>query len=83
MCNMLKKLFVKSLSISDDILSKFGVHGTPEYQRVTSKSSRTMGSEWPDKHDKTGFGSMARGGGNIFHVVILLRLTVWALGWLE
>ena len=23
-----------------------------------------MGSEWPDKRDKTGFGSMTRGGGN-------------------
>ena len=26
-----------------------------------------MGFEWPDKCDKTGFGSVARGGGNIFH----------------
>ena len=25
-----------------------------------------MGSEWPDKHDKIGFGSLARGGGEIF-----------------
>ena len=32
-----------------------------------------MGSEWSDKHDKTGFGSVIR-------VVIL---TVWALGWFE
>ena len=24
-----------------------------------------MGSEWPDKHDKTGFCSMARGGGGV------------------
>ena len=37
-----------------------------EYQRVTSKGSRTMGSEWPDKHDKAGFGSVARGEGIFF-----------------
>ena len=55
--------FLKSLTISDDIFSKFGIRGTPEYQRVTSKGSRTMGSEWPDKFDKTRFGSVARGGG--------------------
>ena len=42
-----------------------------------------MGSEWPDKYAKTGFGSMTRGGGNIFCVVILPSLTVWALGWFE
>ena len=28
---------------------------------MESKGSRTMGSEWPDKRDKTGFGSVARG----------------------
>ena len=43
-------------------LGKFGIRGTPEYQRVTWKGSRTMGSEWPDKHNKTGFSSVARGG---------------------
>ena len=32
------------------------------YQRV-SKGLRTMGSEWPDKRDKTGFSSVARGKG--------------------
>ena len=32
-----------TLSISNEILSKFGVRGTPEYQMVTSKGSRTMG----------------------------------------
>ena len=58
-----KKPFLKSLSISDEILSKFGIRGTPEYQRMSSKGLRTMGSEWPDKHDKTGFGSVAKGGG--------------------
>ena len=40
-----------------------------------------MGSEWPDKRDKTGFNSMASGGGIFFGVVILPKLTVWALGW--
>ena len=31
------------------------------------KGSRTMGSEWPDKHDKTRFGSMAmQGWGEVF-----------------
>ena len=25
-----------------------------------------MVSEWPDKRDKTGFGSLARGGGDFF-----------------
>ena len=83
MCNVLKKRFLKSLSISDEILSKFGVCGTPEYQRVTSKGSRTMGSEWPDNHDKTGFESVARGGGNISRLVILARLTVLALVWFD
>ena len=63
MCNVLKKTFLKPLSISDEILSKFGVHGTPEDQRVTSKGSRTMGSEWSEKPDKTGFCSVARGVG--------------------
>ena len=24
-----------------------------------------MGSEWPDKHDKTGFGSLTRAGGGV------------------
>ena len=37
-----------------------------------------MGSEWPDKRDKTGFGSMSRGGGMIFRVDILPRLRVCA-----
>ena len=77
-----EKTFLKSLSISHEILSKYGILGTPEYQRVTSKSSR-MGSEWPDKHNKTGFGSVARDGGKFFHMVILPNLTVWALGWFE
>ena len=66
MCNVLKKPFLKSLSISDEILSKFGVCSTPECQRVTSKGSRTMGSEWPDKRDKTRCGHVARGGGEFF-----------------
>ena len=60
MCNVLKRPCLKSLSISDEILSKFGVCGTPEYQRVTLQGSRTMGPQWPDKRDKTRFGSMAR-----------------------
>ena len=71
MCNVPKNPFLKSLSISDEIFSKFDVHGTPEYQRVTSKGSRTMGSEWPDKHDKSGFGSMAGGRG----VVVFMWLS--------
>ena len=79
----MKKPFLKSLSISDEILCKFGVRGTPEYQRVTSKGSRTMGFKWPDKHDKTGFCNVARGGGIFFRVAILPKLTVWALGWFE
>ena len=60
---MPKKPFLISFSISDEILSKFGILGIPEYQSVTSKVSRTMGSKWPDKFDKTGFGSVTRGGG--------------------
>ena len=36
------------------------------HQRVTSKGSRTVGSDWPDKCDKTGHGSMTRGGGIFF-----------------
>ena len=66
MCNVLKKPFLKSISILDEILSKFGIRGIPDYQRVTSKDYRTMGSEWPDKCNKTGFGSVARGGGDFF-----------------
>ena len=62
----LKGHFIKSFSISDEILSKFGFCDTPEYQRVTSKGSRTMGSERPDKRDKTGFDSVPRGGGGGF-----------------
>ena len=42
-----------------------------------------MGSKWPDKHDKIGFGNVARGGGIFFRVAILSKLTVWALGWFE
>ena len=38
------------------------------YQRVASKGPRTMGSEWTDKRDKTGFGSVARGGFFFFFV---------------
>ena len=41
-CDVLKTPSVKSLSISDDILNKFGVRGAPECQRVTSNGSRTM-----------------------------------------
>ena len=48
--------FLKSFSIPDEILNKFGVRGTPDYQRVASKVSRTMGSEWPDKREKPGQG---------------------------
>ena len=71
LCNVLKKPFLKSLSISNEILSKFGICGTPEYQWVTtSKGLRKMGSEWPDKPDKIGFGSVTRGGGDVFCVVI-------------
>ena len=64
---MLKKPFLKSLSISDESLSKFGIPGTLEYQRVTSQGSETIGSEWPDKCDKTRFGSVAGGGGLCSH----------------
>ena len=81
MCNVLEKPFLKSFSISNEILHKFCMRGTPEYQRVASKGSRPMGSEWPDKCDKTGFGSMTRGGGKFFQMVILPRFKVWALGW--
>ena len=42
-------------------VGKSGVCGPPEYQRVTSKGSRRIGPEWPDKGDKTGFSSVARG----------------------
>ena len=83
MCNVLKKPFLKSLSTFDKIVSKFDVCGKPEDQRVTSKGSRTMWSEWPDKCDKSGFRRVARGGGNFFRVVILPRLTVWELGWFK
>ena len=85
-----KKAFLNSVSISDEIISKFGVRGTPEYQRVTSKGPRTMGSEWPDKPDKrdeTGFDSVARGDGNFFRVVILhsqlnsVGYRGWGGGW--
>ena len=34
------------------------------HQREQSK--RIMGSDWPDQRDKTGFGSLARGGENFF-----------------
>ena len=80
MCNVLKRPFLKSLSISDEILNKFGIRCTPEHQRVTSKDSRTMGSERPDKHDKTGFDSVPRGGGwgwGFFSRDNLPSLTVW------
>ena len=43
------------LSISNEILSKFAVRGTHEYQRITSNGSRTIESQWPGKRDKTGF----------------------------
>ena len=80
MCNVLKT--PKSISVSDEILSKFGVRATPELGNI--KGLRTMGSEWPDKRDKTRFDSVARGGGGIFfHMVILPSLTVWALVWFE
>ena len=82
MCNVLKKTFLKSRSISNEILSKFGIRSTPGYQRVTSNVSRTMGSEWPDKRYKTGFGSVTGGGGG-GGVIILPSLTVWALGGLS
>ena len=78
---MPKKPFLKSLSIFYEISSKFGVRGTHEYQRLTSKGSRTVGSEWPDKHNKTRFGIVARSGMKFFHVVILLNWIVLALGW--
>ena len=32
-----KKPFLKSFSISNEILKQFGIRGTPDYQRVTSK----------------------------------------------
>ena len=35
--------------------------GTPEYERVTPKGSRRMGSKWPDKRDKTGLSRVAGG----------------------
>ena len=83
MCNVPKKPFLKPLSISNEILSKlaFVAHLTIKgwHQRV----SRTMGSEWPDKRDKPGFGSVTGDGGKFFHVVILPSLTVWALEWFE
>ena len=65
LCNVPKKQFLKSLSISNEILSKkFGIRGTPDYQSVTSKGfENNMGSEWPDKRNKTEFGSVARVGG--------------------
>ena len=66
-----EKPILKSLSISDEVLSKFGVCGTPEYRRVTSKDSRKMGIEWPDKcnisSNKTGFGSVTRAGEFFLH----------------
>ena len=68
-----KKTFLKSFSISDEKLSKFGLRGTPYYIRVTSKGSRTMVFEWHDKRDKTRFGSVTRGG-RFFCVVIRPKL---------
>ena len=62
MGNVSKKPFLKSLSISNEILSKFGICDTPDYQSITSKGSRTMGSEWPDQCKKTGLGNVTRGG---------------------
>ena len=64
LCAMCKKKAI--LKITFNIrwnLKQFGVRGTPGYQRVTSKGSRAIGSEWPDKRDKTEFGSVARVGG--------------------
>ena len=39
-----------------------------------------MGSEWPDKCDKTEFSRVARDWGDFDRVVIFPRLTEWALG---
>ena len=58
------------------ISNKFVVRGLIGYQMVTSKGSRTMGSEWPDKRDKTGLGSVTRV--CFFRMIILPILTVWA-----
>ena len=38
-----EKPFLKSISISNEILSKFGIRGTPDYQRVTSKGFENNG----------------------------------------
>ena len=42
--------------------------------RVTAKGSRTMGSEWLDKCNRTRFGSVSRAGKIFFRVVILPSL---------
>ena len=52
--------------MSDEILSKFGICGTPEYQRVTTKGLRTMGSEWPDKQKRPGSVASGQGWGEFF-----------------
>ena len=96
MCNVPKKAISKTIFNIRWNLEIFGVLGTPEYQRVTSKGSRTIRSERPDKRDKTGFGSVASkcvcvcvcvwGGGVYFRVVILPQLNsvgsgvVWVTG---
>ena len=47
-----------------------------------SKGLRTLGSEWPDKRDKTGLTPWP-GVGGIFCVVNRPKITVLALGWFE
>ena len=81
-----EKAISKIASISHEILSKFDFCGTSEYQKMTSKSSKTMGSEWPDKHIKAGFGNMASGGEFFLRghpPQLNMYLTVLAVGWSE
>ena len=53
---------------------------------ATSKGSRTMGLQWPDKHNKTRFATwpgMCFVLFCFFHVLNLPSLTMFALGWIE
>ena len=65
MCNVPKKSFLKSRSISNEILIKLSIRAT-WLSKGNIKWFQEQ-NEWLDKCDKTGFGSVARvGRGGIF-----------------
>ena len=75
-----KKPFLKLLSISDEILSKFDIHDTLEYhQRVRDQRGGIdmISAIRPSLRRGQGWGGC---GGDFSRVVILPSLTVWALG---